>query len=106
MVAALFVGLAIYFMRWTFSFGSGSKIYLPKEQSRWRFFDRLNELYPNLFRTVSALTAFIGTVFYGHEVQIWIAATMIFTPAFAIYAFTCFRSYYLVISDRAKYPVD
>jgi hypothetical protein len=106
MLAALAVGLVIYFMQWSFTFGRTSKIHLPEDQSRRWFFDRANELHPNLLRTVSSLTAFLGTAFYGHELQIWIAAATIFAPAFAIYAFTCFRSYYLAISDKIKYFDD
>lgn len=106
MLAALLVGLAIYFMQWSFTFGSSSKIHLPEEQSRRRFFDRVNELHPNLFRTVSSLTAFLGTAFYGHEHQIWIATAIIFAPSHAIYLFTCFRSFYLAISDKIKYYDD
>ena len=105
-LASLMVGLAIYFMTWSFSFGRNSKIYLPNEKSRWWFFDPVNELHPNLFRTVSALTAFFGTALYGHDLQFWIVASVIFAPAFAIYFFTCLRSFYLVISERADYPVD
>ena len=106
MLAALLVGLAIYSMRWSFSFGKSSKIHLPKEQSRRWFFDRVNDLHPNLFRIVSSLTAFIGTILYGHGLQTWMVAATIFAPAFAIYAFTCLRSQHLAISDRATYSDD
>ena len=106
MLAALLVGLAIYLMQWGFTFGRTSNIHLPEEQSRRWIFDRVNELHPNLFRTVSSLTAFLGTVFYGHELQIWIATAIIFALSYAIYLFTCFRSFLLAISDKIKYSDD
>jgi hypothetical protein len=103
--SAIICGLAIYTMRWSFSFGS-HKIYLPKESEKRWFFDTINEKHSNLFRILSSVLAAIGIAAYTHGFRIWIAIAAVFAIAFSIYFFTCIRSYLLVGRNFSKYYED
>lgn len=106
LLAAVLASLAIYTMQWSFSFGWGGIIHLPKDRQKWLFFDKVNEYHPKLFKSISSFSAFFGVLSFGHSVIIWPVFAILFIVPFSFYFITCIRSFYLRILDPSTYNED
>ena len=102
---ALLTALVVYAQKVSFTIGNGN-IYLPKEVDKRFFFDSLNEKHPQLFRSISAIGAFITIIGSHIHYLLSIIIGLIFLIPYLIYTFTCIRSYYLIKTRFSEYYED
>ena len=94
-------GLALYLLQGSFTYGS-DHIHLPKDPADDWFFDKVNRKSTQIFRIGASVTGFLLVLFKACQMPWWIPA-IIFVPLLACYIATCFRSFYLHLSDRPNY---